>query len=124
MSQAMDRPAFQLAHIGINAQTSEQSMEIAKLFADVFGFTVRQGNSSNFAGEGIEVMKKPYLGEKGHIAIGTPDVAAARAYLEDRGIQFLPETEKKKNEVLTAVYLAQEYGGFAIHLVEKKNEKI
>ena len=88
----------------------------------LFGFVRRskEGNSSIFAGSGVEIMKAPYLGKMGHIAIGTPDVAAAKAELEARGFQFDQSTAKFKDDGrLNAIYLADEICGFAVHLVGK-----
>ena len=111
---------FSLAHIGINAENEADALKIAELFAALFGFEVKPGNSSVFAGTAVEVMKTPYLGANGHIAIGTPDVAAAQAELEARGFAFRPEAAKYKADgTLNAVYLKDEIGGFAVHLVKK-----
>ena len=73
---------YSLAHVGINAANKEEARKAAEMFYTLFGFAVKEGNSSIFAGSGIEVMKEPYKGTNGHIAIGTPDVAAAKAELE------------------------------------------
>ena len=111
---------FSLAHIGINAENEADALQIAELVAALFGFEVKPGNSSVFAGTAVEVMKTPYLGANGHIAIGTPDVAAAQAELEARGFAFRPETAKYKADgTLNAVDLKDEIGGFAVHLVKK-----
>lgn len=112
---------YSLAHVGINAENEEEALRIAQMFGLVFGFEVKPGNSSVFAGSGIEVMKTPYRGKNGHIAIGTPDVAAAKAELEARGFTFDPETAKfKADGTLNAIYLSEEIGGFGVHLVGKK----
>jgi 2-dehydro-3-deoxyphosphogluconate aldolase/(4S)-4-hydroxy-2-oxoglutarate aldolase len=50
---------FSLVHIGINAANEEEALRGAKLFETLFGFTPRDGSSSVFAGEGIEIMKSP-----------------------------------------------------------------
>ena len=111
---------FSLAHIGINAENEADALKIAELFAALFGFEVKPGNSSVFAGTAVEVMKTPYLGANGHIAIGTPDVAAAQAELAARGFAFRPEPAKYKADgTLNAVYLKDEIGGFAVHLVKE-----
>ena len=111
---------FSLAHIGINAENEAEAMQAAKLFETLFGFTVKEGNSSIFSGP-IELMKSPYLGKNGHIAIGTPDVAAAKAELEARGFAFNPETAKfKADGTLNAIYLTDEICGLAVHLVGNK----
>ncbi len=112
---------FSLAHIGINAENSEEAMKAAKMFELLFGFSVKEGNSSIFAGTAVEVMKTPYLGKNGHIAIGTADVAAAKTELEAKGFSFNETSAKYKDDgTLSAVYLTDEIGGFAVHLVLKK----
>ena len=69
----------------------------------------------------VELMKTPYLGKNGHIAIGTPDVAAAVADLKERGFAFNMESAKYKPDgTLNAIYLADEICGFAVHLVGNK----
>lgn len=109
---------YRLAHVGINASNPEEAMKTAKLFETLFGLTVKEGNSSIFAGTAVEVLKTPYKGVHGHIAIGTPDVAAARAELEGKGIAFDQNTAKYKPDgKLQAIYLSDEICGFAVHLV-------
>jgi 2-dehydro-3-deoxyphosphogluconate aldolase/(4S)-4-hydroxy-2-oxoglutarate aldolase len=112
---------FSMVHLGINAKNEEEAGKAAKLFGTLFGFAVKPGNSSIFAGEGIEIMKSPYLGTHGHIAIGTNTVTRARAFLERAGFSFLPESAKTDAKGgLTAIYLKDEIAGFAVHLVQKK----
>ena len=72
-----------------------------------------------FAGSFIEAMKTPYLGEKGHIAIGTNNIERAVDYLTVLGVSLDSATEKYKNGKLIAVYLKDEIAGFAVHLVQK-----
>ena len=67
----------------------------------------------------VEAMKTPYLGKNGHIAVGTTDVAKAVEYLESQGVEFDMETAKYKNDKMIAVYIKEEIGGFAVHLVQK-----
>lgn len=111
---------YSLAHIGINAANKEDAQKAAEMFQTLFGFAVKEGNSSFFAGD-IEPMKEPYMGKNGHIAIGTPDVAAAKAELEARGFTFNDTTAKYKADgTLNAIYLTDEICGFAIHLVGKQ----
>lgn len=111
---------YSLAHIGINAANKEEAQKAAEMFHTLFGFAVKEGNSSFFSGD-IELMKEPYMGKNGHIAIGTPDVAAAKAELEARGFAFNDATAKfKADGTLNAIYLTDEICGFAIHLVGKQ----
>lgn len=111
---------FAPAHIGINAENAEEALRAAQMFAALFGFAVREGNSSIFAGSGVEIMKQPYLGRNGHIAIATNSVSRAQAYLAGKGFAFDTDTAKYlPSGKLNAVYLKDEICGFAIHLVDK-----
>lgn len=111
---------FELAHIGINAENEQQATQIANGFASIFNFAAKPGNSSIFAGTAVEVMKAPYLGKNGHIAIRTNYIERAVNYLEMQGVKFNEQSKKlnAKGE-LAAIYLAEEIGGFAVHLVQK-----
>lgn len=111
---------FELAHVGINAGNEEEALAIAKMFEKVFGFSAKIGNSSIFADKYVEIMKTPGLGKNGHIAIRTNYLARAINYLESQGIKFNPDSKKynAKGE-MTAIYFAEEFGGFAVHLVQK-----
>lgn len=111
---------FELAHVGINAENAEEAKKAAALFETLFGFTAKEGNSSVFAGTEVELMKGPYLGRCGHIAISTNSISRAVAFFTRKGIAFNQESAKydaKQN--LKAIYLADEICGFAIHLVQK-----
>lgn len=111
---------FELRHIGINATEEKEADGVASSFEKLFGFAKNVGNSSIFAGTGIEVMKTPYLGQKGHIAIQTNYIDRAIFHLRARGFTFNEESKKYgKNDKLVAIYLQEEIGGFAIHLVQK-----
>ena len=112
---------LELRHIGINAENEEQATKIAERFALVFGSEVKCGNSSVFAGKEIEVMKKPYLGTNGHIAIAANSVERAMRYLEENlGFAFDEDTAKYDDKKkIKAIYLNEEIGGFAIHLMQK-----
>ena len=110
---------FELAHIGINCENEAEAEKTADAFDGLFGFTKKVGNSSVFAGTAVEAMKTMGLGAKGHIAISTNSVVRAKNYLEMMGYKFDDSTAKFKGDKLTAVYLADEIGGFAVHLVQK-----
>ena len=110
---------FELAHVGLNLPDENSSANVAEQFANLFGFTPKPGNSSNFAGESIEVMKSPYLGKHGHLAIFTTNINRAIFYLDKKGVHINPDTAKYKNNKMTAVYLSNDIGDFAIHLVQK-----
>jgi 2-dehydro-3-deoxyphosphogluconate aldolase/(4S)-4-hydroxy-2-oxoglutarate aldolase len=112
---------FSMVHLGINAENEGEAQKTAKLFQALFGFVLKDGASSIFAGEGLEIMKTPYLGRNGHIAIGTNTIKRAIAYLERRGFAFNPDSLKTDPKgAIVAQYLADEIAGFAVHLVQKK----
>ncbi len=111
---------FELKHIGINAQDENEADDVATSLNKMFGFEKKVGNSSIFAGTGFEIMKKPYLGANGHIAVQTNYINRAIYHLEKRGFAFDMDTAKydaKGN--MKAVYFKGEFGGFAIHLVQR-----
>ncbi|MDR2176014.1 MAG: bifunctional 4-hydroxy-2-oxoglutarate aldolase/2-dehydro-3-deoxy-phosphogluconate aldolase [Synergistaceae bacterium] len=111
---------FELRHLGVNDPDERTALADAQKMESLFGFAVKQGNSSNFAGTGFEFMKAPYLGRNGHIALSTVNVDRAAAFLAGKGIAVRAETEKRDpSGALTAVYIDIEIGGFAIHLVKK-----
>lgn len=110
---------FEVAHVGVNCVDGDASMAVCREFEKAFGFGVKAGNSSNFAASGIEVMKSEYLGKNGHIAIRTNRIDIAVAELQKKGYGIDPETAKYKGGKMTAVYLKSEFGGFAVHLLQK-----
>lgn len=111
---------FKVRHIGINEENAEKASHTADLFASMFGFEKKVGNSSIFAGSGIEVMKSPYLGKNGHIAIETNYIDRAIYHLVMQGCKFDYTTKKyDKKGNMVAIYFEGDIGGFAIHLVQK-----
>lgn len=112
---------FQLGHVGINSPDADASIRITKQIASVFNLPVKEGNSSNFAGKGFEVTKKKGLGANGHVAVTTNSLTRAVAFLERKGIAIDMNTAKKDSSgTFVAVYLKEEFGGFAVHLLQKK----
>jgi 2-dehydro-3-deoxyphosphogluconate aldolase/(4S)-4-hydroxy-2-oxoglutarate aldolase len=110
---------FELGHVGINTKDAETSMTVVRQLSNAFGFEVREGTGSNFAGDGVEVLKSMYLGTCGHIAIRTNSIPRAIRLLERRGFSVDYATAKMKDGVMAAIYLKDEIGGFAIHLSQK-----
>ncbi len=110
---------FEVAHIGINAANEEEADKTAKEFSDMFGFEYKNGNSSIFAGKGIEVNKSAGIGKNGHIAIRTNSIPRAAYYLKKKGFEVNMATAKEKGGKLVAVYLNNEVGSFGIHLLQK-----
>lgn len=111
---------FELRHVGFNLANDDESLTTAKHLCDLFGMALKEGRSSNFAGKEFELMKKPGRGTNGHIALAVNSLERAEAFLSAKGVTFVDETRAfnaKGQE--TVVYLAEEIGGFAIHLVRK-----
>ncbi len=110
---------FELAHVGINEASGESAMEAAQALSRAFLFPIKDGTSSVFAGTGFEIMKGPFLGTHGHLAVSTLNMARAIAFLGRKGIAIKPETAKEKEGKLIAVYIDSETAGFAIHLLKR-----
>ena len=86
-----------------------------------FGFAKKVGNSSVFASTYVECMKKPFKGKMGHIAVATNSVKRAMYQLKMRGYTIDESSVKydaKGNP--NVAYLADDFGGFAVHLVLRK----
>ena len=110
---------FEVVHVGINMPDAEAALSLAGELNKAFDMPVKDGNSSVFASSGVEIMKSPYLGTNGHIAIRTNNINLAVSVLERKGYAVLADSAKYKNGKLVAVYLAGEFGGFALHLLQK-----
>lgn len=110
---------FELAHVGINCESADESLAVCEELEKAFDFEVKTGNSSNFASTGVEVMKSMYLGKNGHLAVRTNKIETAIAELTKRGFAVDMDTAKYKGDRMVAVYLKNEIGGFAVHLLQK-----
>lgn len=110
---------YEVAHVGINTASDGDAQAVAGIFGGAFGFPVKNGGSSVFASTGIEIMKSRYLGGQGHIAVRTNRIGIAIADLEKKGFAVDMSTAKYKDGKLAAVYLENEIGGFAVHLLQK-----
>ena len=110
---------FELAHVGINAANEEEAQKAANRFAFLFGMPVKVGNSSIFAGTAVEVMKSPFKGANGHIAIRTNYIERAVNYMETvLGVEF-EEPKRDEKGKYKAIYLKESIAGFAVHLVQR-----
>ncbi len=110
---------FELIHIGINGANEDEALKIANRFGFMFGIPVKVGNSSIFAGSMIEVMKTPFKGTHGHIAIRTNYIERAVNYMSTvLGVEFVEPVRDEKGKY-KALYMKEEVGGFAIHLLQK-----
>ena len=111
---------FEMAHIGINLNTESEADSLANTFEKMLGFKKKTGTGSIFAGTGIELLKSPYLGTNGHVAIKTNYIHRAIFHLNLLGFEFDMDTARyDEKENLKTIYLKNEYGGFALHLIQK-----
>mgnify|MGYP001393644585 FL=1 len=111
---------FELEHIGINTPNEEEALKLAELLSMMFNLEPRHGQKSEFGGQYFECMKAPFLGTKGHIAMRTPDLTAAVEELKEKDFTFNMDTAAYNDEgKIKNVYLNGEYGGFAIHIMQK-----
>lgn len=120
--EAVDRMlGFELVHVGINCANPEEAESVADKFDAAFGFGKKVGNSSVFASTYIEMMKTPFRGDNGHIAIDTNSVKRAVYQLKARGFEADESSFKfDASGELTVAYLKDQFGGFAVHLVKRK----
>ena len=111
---------LELGHIGINCADDTEAAKTAETLGALLSMAVKPGNSSIFVGnKEFEIMKKPGRGTHGHIAIKTNNVDRAIYHLGLRGVKFDMDSKVVKNGKTTAIYMADEVAGFAIHLVQK-----
>ena len=112
---------FELAHIGINTQSSDEAKTVANTISDVFLQETTEYPGAYFSGNIAEVVKGSFLGEFGHICIDTIDMPRALAYFKRKGLEFNEDTWAKdeKGNVIN-VYLKDSIGGFAFHVRKKK----
>ena len=105
--------------VGINTKDNDAAQDAAKHIRRRLWLCCKGGNSSVFASTSIEVMKSQYLGKQGHLAVRANQIDIAVADLKKKGFQVDMETAKYKGDRMIAVYLKNEIGGFAIHLLQK-----
>lgn len=109
---------FELMHVSIHCEDSEQAS--ASAICALLGFERKEGKSAPICFSAVDCMGKPGMGTRGHIAVGTNNIARAEANLRNRGVAFCEESREITAKGTTqAIYLADEFSGFAIHLVQK-----
>ncbi len=110
---------FELGHVGMNLDSDAEAKAAADRFCGGFGLALKEGSTSYFTGGIVEINKSRGRGAMGHIAIKTNHVDRAVYYLQKRG--FSPDWTSQKSEKgrTTLVYLKDEIGGFALHLLQK-----
>lgn len=110
---------FELRHIGINCDGKSKTATLAHTLSHMFGFPYKERGSSVSARNVIEAVNSSSHGTHGHITIATNSILRAKYYLENRGLQCNESTIQYDGRKITAAFLQEEIGGFAIHLVLK-----
>jgi len=110
---------LEVKHVGVNSDSSEQAHKDAALFAKLLGWEMDEQAIAIFVGEGFEVMKIPFRGTNGHIAVACNSIKRARWHMERRGFEFDDESAIMRDGKLHAIYLKNEIAGFAVHLLQK-----
>lgn len=112
---------LEVGHIGINHDNLEEAQKTAQMLSILTGKEVKDGNKSMFVTSQFELMKAKGPGRCGHIAILTNSVDRAVYHLSARGVKFDESTATfNPDGTRKFIYLAEEYGGFGIHFIQKK----
>ena len=112
---------IELGHVGVNCGDAQEAEKIARLVSTILGGSPRQTSKSWFAAnDAIEYMYKPAPGVHGHIGFKTNSVERAIYHLGRQGVAFDESTiTYNAKGAPKFVYLAGDFAGFAIHLVNK-----
>lgn len=110
---------LELRHVGVNSGSEEQAAKDAATLSRLLGWPLDDHAKATFVGKGFEVMKVPFRGTHGHIAIATNSIKRAKWHLERRGFEFDEESAVMKNGKMIAIYLKDEIAGYAFHLLQK-----
>lgn len=113
---------LEIGHIGINHENAEQAKNTAAMLSLLLDKDVeRESEKGMFVGGQFEIMKSQGPGKCGHIAILTNNVERAIYHLGKKGIKFNEESATYNNDgTRKFIYLAEEFGGFGVHLLQKK----
>ena len=112
---------FEVVHIGINNENAETAVAEGKKLAALLGWNVQKDTEKGlFVGKQFEMLKSQVRGTHGHIAVATSNVDRARWHMEQRGFTFDDATATfTPDGRMKFIYLNEEFGGFAIHLLLK-----
>ena len=121
--QAVDTMlGLEIGHIGINSENEEEAKKTAEMLSMLLGKPLDKDTpKSVFVTSEFEVMKSKGPGKCGHIAVLTNNVERAIYHLGLRGVKFNEESATfNADGSRKFIYLAEEFGGFGIHLMQKK----
>ena len=113
---------LEIGHIGINHENADEAMKTANMLTLLTGKPIeRESEKGLFVSSEFEVMKFKGPGRCGHIAVNTYSVDRAVYHLSKRGIKFNEESATFNDDgTRKFIYLAEEFGGFGVHLLQKK----
>ncbi len=113
---------LEIAHIGINSENEEDAQKTAAMLSMLLGKAPEKDTAKSvFVTSEFEVMKSKGPGKCGHIAVYANNVERAIYHLGARGVKFNEESATYNADgTRKFIYLAEEFGGFGIHLMQKK----
>ncbi len=113
---------LEIGHIGINHEAEADAYATAEMLSTLLGRPAeRDTQKSLFVGSQFELMKFKGPGKCGHIAVLTNNVERAIYHLGRRGVKFNEESATfNPDGTRKFIYLEKEFGGFGIHLIERK----
>ena len=113
---------LEIGHIGINHENEQEAKNTAAMLSLLMGKDVeRESAKGMFVGSQFEIMKSVGPGRCGHIAVLTNNVERAIYHLGAKGVKFNEESATYNDDgTRKFIYLKEEYGGFGIHLIQKK----
>ncbi len=121
--QSVDKMlGLEIGHIGINHENANEAQTTADMLSMLVGKNIeRETDKGMFVGSQFEIMKAKGPGKCGHIAILTNNVDRAVYHLSKRGVKFNMESATYNDDgTRKFIYLEEEYGGFGVHLIQKK----
>lgn len=112
---------LQIGHIAINHDNEAEAKKTAQMLVMLMGTKIeKESKNGIMVGSEFEVLKSNGRGKNGHIAILANNVERAIYHLSAKGIKFDEDSAiYKADGNRKVIYLAEEFGGFAIHLLEK-----
>lgn len=118
---AADAVEYSFAHAGIHCRDEGSCSTAAEQFSRAFGFPCCDIGSSIICAGPMEITKSPVRGVSGHIGIAVSDMEKAMEDLTAKGFHPDPETlQYGPDGRPQSVYLAELFGGFAVHLLQRR----
>lgn len=109
-----------LSHIGIHQADANNSLDLVKKLEEAFHWPVRYGSNLYFVGKSIEVTNDIGSRANASITIVTDNINRSIYYLEKRNFTLDQRTAIYKEGKLMAIYLDEDFGGFAVKLIQKR----